>query len=180
MRHVLAFLLCLLPLVARADNWADAHLFDSDGAIGPNRPLPVLLGAGSVGTTSANPIWTQSVGSSPSATSGSTSSGSSTSAAPITGSPTVSSGSLTGAGAVLAAEPNNTTRLHMKVWNFAPAGGPSLYCTDDGSTPSVTNASFIAFAQGGYERDTPAWVPSGVIQCLPSSGTVPYRAESFP
>ena len=98
----------------------------------------------------------------------------------LTGAPTVSSGSLSATGSVLAAASAVITRLHMKVWNFSAAGGANLYCTDDGSAPTITNASFIVYAQGGYERDAPGWVPSGAISCVPASGTVTYRAESFP
>ena len=98
----------------------------------------------------------------------------------ITGAPTVSAGSLSAAGTVLAAAASGVTRLHLKVWNFAAAGGSNLYCTDDGSTPTVTNASFIVYAQGGYERDAPGWVPSVAISCIPATGSVSYRAESYP
>lgn len=98
----------------------------------------------------------------------------------VTGAPTVGAGTLSASAAVLAAEANGVTRLHMKVWNFAQAGGGSLYCTDDGSTPTATNASFIVYAQGGYERDAPAWVPSTAITCVAASGSIAYRAESFP
>lgn len=98
----------------------------------------------------------------------------------ITGAPTVSAGSLSAVGNVLAAPSTGTTRLHMKIWNFAVAGGANLYCTDDGSAPTATNASFIVYAQGGYERDAPGWVPSAAISCLPGSGSITYRAESYP
>ncbi len=98
----------------------------------------------------------------------------------ITGAPTVNAGSLSAAGSVLAAASSGVTRVHMKVWNFAAAGGANLYCTDDGSTPTATNASFIVYAQGGYERDAPGWVPSTAISCLPASGSVSFRAESYP
>ncbi len=98
----------------------------------------------------------------------------------ITGAPTVAAGAIAASTAILAAEPANTPRLHFTVANFAAAGGASLYCTDDGSTPTPTSASFIVYAQGFYERDTPAWVPSASIACVPSSGSVNYRAESYP
>ena len=98
----------------------------------------------------------------------------------ITGAPTVNSGTLSAAGPVLAASNTGVTRLHMKIWNFSAAGGANLYCTDDGSTPAATNASFIVYAQGGYERDAPGWVPSAAVACLPANGSVAYRAESFP
>ena len=98
----------------------------------------------------------------------------------ITGVPTVNAGSLSAAGGVLAATSSGVIRVHMKIWNFAAAGGANLYCTDDGSTPTATNASFIVYAQGGYERDAPGWVPSASIACLPASGSVSYRAESYP
>ena len=102
------------------------------------------------------------------------------SVAGITGAPTSATGSLTAAATVLGAEAANVVRLHFTVVNFAAAQGASLYCTDDGSTPSTTNAAFIVYAQGFYERDTPAWVLSAAIACIPSSGTVAYRAESYP
>lgn len=98
----------------------------------------------------------------------------------ISGAPTVSAGSLGASGSVISAEGQGVRRLHLKLWNFAPAGGANLYCSDDGSTPTSTNASFIVYAQGGYERDAPGWVPSAAISCVPSSGTVAYRAESYP
>ena len=98
----------------------------------------------------------------------------------ISGAPTVNAGSLSAAGPVLASASTGVTRLHMKIWNFSVAGGSNLYCTDDGSSPTVTNASFIVYAQGGYERDAPGWVPSTAISCLPANGSVAYRAESFP
>lgn len=101
-----------------------------------------------------------------------------TNPAGLTGTPTVNSGSLSAGGTVLTAASGK--RLHLKVWNFAAAGGSPLYCSDDGSTPTVTNASFIVYAQGGYERDTPGWVPSAAIACIPATGAVPFRAESYP
>ncbi len=98
----------------------------------------------------------------------------------ITGAPTVATGTMSASTAVLAAEPANVNRLHFAVLNLAASGGASLYCTDDGSAPTALSASFIVYAQGFYERDTPAWVPSAAINCLPASGTVNYRAESYP
>ena len=97
-----------------------------------------------------------------------------------TGAPTVSTGSLTASAAVLAAEPANVNRLHFVVLNLGASGGANLYCTDDNSTPTATSASFIVYAQGFYERDAPAWVPSAAINCVPATGTVSYRAESYP
>lgn len=101
----------------------------------------------------------------------------------LTGAPSKATGTAnTGAFSVLSAEPASTpVRYHLKIWNFAAPGGASLYCTDNGDTPSVTNASFIVYAQGGYERDAPGWVPSGAINCIAGSGTTgTYRAESYP
>ena len=96
---------------------------------------------------------------------------------PITGAPTVNVGAASGVTVVLPT-PSSGARLHLAVWNLAASGGASLYCSDDGSTPSATAASFIVYAQGGYERDTPAWVPSAAIACVPASGLVPFKART--
>ena len=98
----------------------------------------------------------------------------------ISGAPTSSAGTLTASTTILPAEAAGTNRLHFTVVNLVAAPGASLYCTDDGSTPSATNAAFIVYAQGFYERDTPSWVPSAAIACIPSSGSAAYRAESYP
>ena len=98
----------------------------------------------------------------------------------VTGAPSVSAGAVTTSTAVLAAEPANVNRLHFVVLNLTASGGASLYCTDDNSTPSATSASFIVYAQGFYERDAPGWVPSAAINRTPATGTVAYRAESYP
>ena len=97
-----------------------------------------------------------------------------------TGAPTVTAAAINANTIVLAPEPGNVYRLHLVVLNLAAAGGANLYCTDDNSTPTPTSASFIVYAQGFYERDTPAWVPSAAINCVPAAGTVNYRAESYP
>ena len=63
------------------------------------------------------------------------------------------------------------TRAYWRVANMAALGGPYVYCTDDGSTPSASHWTFIAYPQGYQDTTGMQAVSPAAISCIAASST---------
>ena len=69
----------------------------------------------------------------------------------------------------------NSYRYFWRIANTAASG--TLYCTDDGSTPSATNADFTV-SPGTFYTSSPQYVSTMPISCV-GSATVSILAYSI-
>jgi hypothetical protein len=61
-----------------------------------------------------------------------------------------------------------TARSYWRIANMNPAGGAYVYCTDDGSTPTLTHWTFIGYPQGYQDSLGMPVVSPAAIACIAS------------
>ncbi len=68
-----------------------------------------------------------------------------------------------------------TARAYWRVANNAPSGGTYVYCTDDGSTVTLTHWTFVAYPQGFQDSAGMQVLSIAAISCI-ASATTPVAA----
>ena len=86
----------------------------------------------------------------------------------------------TSSGAMFAATSNGVYRSYLSITNGNALGGANVLCTDDGSTPSSTNFSFIVYPQAATTFIGQGFIPSTAINCACANGSCPVKGEAFP
>jgi hypothetical protein len=61
-----------------------------------------------------------------------------------------------------------TTRSYWRVANMNAAAGAYVYCTDDGSTPTLTHWTFVSYPQGYQDSLGMSVVSPAAISCIAS------------
>ena len=64
-----------------------------------------------------------------------------------------------------------TARSYWRIANMAGQGSPYVYCTDDGSTPSATNWTFVAYPQGFQDTAGMQVISPAALSCIASVAT---------
>jgi hypothetical protein len=64
-----------------------------------------------------------------------------------------------------------TARSYWRIANNAAAGGSYVYCTDDGSTPTLTHWTFVAYAQGYQDTTGMQVISPAALSCVASAAT---------
>jgi hypothetical protein len=84
----------------------------------------------------------------------------------------VTSVATTATGVCAASTSTGTgARTWFRIWAFDAAGSAGLACTDNGVTPSATNATFRVYGGGGYDSSGSVVLDYRQIQCISLDGS---------
>ncbi len=64
-----------------------------------------------------------------------------------------------------------TARSYWRIGNMAASGAPYVYCTDDGSVPTLTHWTFVAYPQGYQDTTGMQVVSPAALSCIASVAT---------